>query len=106
LAACYRQEQAGLRLFVRLTPRSSCDAIEGVATLDNGREVLKVKVRAVPEKGKANAALIKLVAKKLDVARSGVTIASGATARLKSLRIEGDATVLATRVKALTGSGI
>ena len=93
-----------MRLFVRLTPRSSRDAIEGVMALDDGREVLKVKVRAVPEKGRANAALIKLVAKKLDVARSGVTIASGATARLKSLRIEGDAAVLASRVKALTGS--
>ncbi len=105
MAACYRKEKTGLRLFVRLTPGSSRDAIEGVVALDDGREVLKVKVRAVPEKGKANAALVKLVAKKLDVTRSGVTIASGSTARLKSLRIAGNAAVLATRVKALVRSG-
>jgi len=95
-----REEQGGLRLFVRLTPRSSRDAVEGPVTLDDGRVVLKVRVRAVPEKGRANAALIKLIAKKLDVARSGVTIAAGATARLKSLRIEGDAKALGRQVAA------
>jgi len=63
--------------------------------------VLRVRVRAVPDKGKANAAVIMLVAKALDVPRSAVTLVSGDTARLKTIKIEGDAAALATRIEAL-----
>ena len=50
---------------------------------------LKVAVSQVAEKGKANAAICKLVAESLGLARSAVTVSSGATASLKVLRIEG-----------------
>ncbi|MGD9502903.1 MAG: DUF167 family protein, partial [Methyloceanibacter sp.] len=48
-------------LKVRLTPKSSRDAIEGLAEF-GGETVLKARVRAVPEAGRANAALEKLIA--------------------------------------------
>lgn len=86
----FRKEVDGLTLFVRLTPKSAKDAIEGVETTDDGREHLKARVRAVPEDGKANAALIKLLAKWLDVTPRNITIAAGATSRLKQIRLEGD----------------
>jgi uncharacterized protein YggU (UPF0235/DUF167 family) len=60
-------------------------------------------VRALPDKGKANAALEKLVAEWLGVPRSTVSVSAGATQRLKTLRIDGDATALAARIRALLG---
>lgn len=52
--------------------------------------VLKARVRAVPDKGKANAALSKLVAGWLGVPASRVTLVSGHRARRKTLAIEGE----------------
>jgi uncharacterized protein (TIGR00251 family) len=82
---------------VRLTPKSVKDAIEGVEETDDGRFHLKARVRAVPENGKANAALAKL----LGIAARDVTIAAGATSRLKQVRISGDPDELALRLTVL-----
>jgi len=66
--------------------------------------VLRVRVKAVPDKGKANAAVIALVAKALGVPRSRISVAAGETARLKTLAVEGDGTLLATKLAVITGS--
>ena len=58
--------------------------------LSDGKPVLVVRVRAIPEDGAANAALEKLVAKAAGVAKSRVSVMSGMTQRVKTLRIEGD----------------
>jgi len=86
---------------VRLTPRGGRDAIEGVAVLDDGRAVVKARVRAAPDKGAANAALEALIAKALDVPRSAVSVIAGGTSRIKLLTIDGDPARLAERIKAL-----
>ena len=70
---------------VRVTPRSSRDAIEGV---DDAGE-LRVRVTAPPTDGAANAAVIKLLAKELGVPKGAVNVAAGATSRHKRLRIDG-----------------
>jgi uncharacterized protein len=80
----------GCRLLVRLTPKSSRDAIQGVETLADGRVFLKARVRAVPEKGAANAALVRLLSKALRLPASAVGISAGATSRLKTVQIELD----------------
>ena len=82
--------EAHLRLEVRLTPRAARDAIEGETRLSDGRVVLAARVRALPEDGAANEALMRLIAKSCGVPRSSVTLVGGATSRLKTLRIEGD----------------
>jgi uncharacterized protein (TIGR00251 family) len=97
----FRKERDGITLFVRLTPKSARDAIEGVEATDDGRAHLKARVRAVPEDGKANAALEKLLAKWLGLAPRDISIASGATSRLKQIRISGDPEVLALKLVAL-----
>jgi uncharacterized protein (TIGR00251 family) len=84
----------GIALDVRLTPRSARDAIEGIECRADGRAVLKVRVRAAPLEGKANEALRQLVAKALGIAPRQVELAAGSTARLKRLRIVGDAQTL------------
>ena len=91
----------GLTLHVRLTPKSSRDALEGVETLADGQTVLKARVRAVPEDGKANDALIALVAKSLKTPSSRIRIASGATSRHKVLALEGDGAELSAKLEAL-----
>lgn len=84
----------GIRLRIRLTPGSSADRIEGLATLSDGAEIIAARTRAVPEDGKANLALQKLVAKAMSVRRGDVRIASGHKARIKLIEIEGDPAAL------------
>lgn len=76
---------------MRLTPNAAKDALEGAGADAAGRVYLKARVRAVPEDGKANAALCALLAKTLGVAKSAVTVERGATARLKAVKVVGDA---------------
>ncbi len=95
----------GLALTVRLTPKSARDALEGIEQLADGRAVLKVRVRAVPEAGAANAALIRLVAKSLAMPAGAISLETGATGRVKTLFLNGDAEALETRLLALLGAG-
>ena len=82
-------EEARCRLAVRLTPRGGADRIDGWETDAAGREHLKVRVRAAPVEGEANAALEALLAKALDLPRRAVRVEKGATARLKQVAVEG-----------------
>lgn len=86
-----------MRLRVRLTPKGGRDAIDGWWTDGSGR-ALKARVAAPPEDGKANAALIGLLARTLDVAKSDVRIASGTTSRIKTIEVSGDDALLAARL--------
>jgi len=79
----------GLKLAIRLTPKASRDDIDGVETDGEGRCYIRARVRALPEKGKANKALIALVAKRSGIAKSLITMDSGETSRLKTLFVEG-----------------
>ena len=80
----------GVALTVRLTPRGGRDAIDGIAVLADGRCVLKARVRAPASEGEANAELVRLIARALDVAPRSVALAAGATARIKRLTIAGE----------------
>ena len=84
-----------------MTPNASLDRIDGPETLADGTTVLRLRVRAVPEGGKANAAVILLLAKALGLPRSAVTLVAGDTARLKTVHLDGDPEDLAARVAAL-----
>jgi len=95
----FRLAKGSVELFVRLTPRSSGDEIGKVEATADGRTHLAARVRAVPDKGKANAALEKLVADWLGVPRSTVAVSAGATQRLKTVRIEGDAQAICALVR-------
>jgi len=73
---------------VRLTPKASADRVGDTRKLPNGDEQLVVYVTAPPEDGKANEAMIRLLAKHLNVAASRLTIMRGQTNRNKLVRIE------------------
>ena len=69
---------------VKVIPKSSKTELAGY--LPDG--TWKVKVAAVPEKGKANQALCEFLAGHLGVAKSKVRIISGETSHLKRVRVE------------------
>ncbi len=72
-------------LRVRLAPNSSCCKIGGIFVDPNGDEWLKISVISVPEKGKANHELIKLLAKELKIAKSQIEIIGGELDRYKKI---------------------
>ncbi len=83
-----------ITLRLRVIPNAAHDRIEGFETLADGTSVLKLRVRAVPDKGKANAAVVALLARALGIPRSAVELVAGETARLKTVRVDADATAL------------
>lgn len=93
------ETDVGLR--VRLSPKGSRDKIENLVTLADGRQVLTARVRAIPERGQANAALEKLIAKSIGVAPARVVVTSGKKDRIKTVRITGDCAELITALSAL-----
>jgi hypothetical protein len=89
----------GLVLRVRLAPKSSRDEIAGREDTAEG-PALRARVRAVPEDGRANAALEKLVADWLDVARTAVAVTGGAKSRVKRVTVAGEAGALMRTLEA------
>jgi uncharacterized protein YggU (UPF0235/DUF167 family) len=88
----------GVVLVVRLTPRARHDAIEGLGEAAGPREtttVLRATVTAPPEDGKANAALLSLLAKICRLPKSAFSIVGGATHRVKRVHVRGDPAALA-----------
>jgi len=90
----WRMGATGLIVRIRLTPKASKDAIEGIEETADG-PALKARVRAVPEDGAANAAITRVLADWLGVAKSSVMLTSGGKSRVKTLTVTGDGTALA-----------
>jgi uncharacterized protein YggU (UPF0235/DUF167 family) len=88
-------------LHIRVTPNAGRDALEGALARDDGTMVLGVRVKAVPEDGKANAAVTALLAKALRVSKSSISVIAGHTARQKTLAVTGDPAELAAALEAL-----
>lgn len=80
----------GLRIAVKATPRASANRVRGVARDASGVVSLLVSVTAVPEDGKANKAVIAILAKRWRLAKSAIEIVQGATDRRKVLEITSD----------------
>lgn len=94
----------GVSLTVRLTPKGGRDAIDGIETMSDNRAVLKIRVRAAPSEGEANAALIKLIARAVGVPPRDVSLVAGATARIKRLNISGDGPTLVAALEKIATS--
>lgn len=97
----FRLTPEGFLLSLRVTPNAGRDAIDGVETRDDGATVLRLRVAAVPDKGKANAAVIALLAKSLGVPKSSMILVSGETARLKTVRVNSPTEAVLTKLAAM-----
>jgi len=86
VATLFRRVVEGWVLQVHLTPNASKNEINEITFAGNiGR--LKVKVRAVPEKGKANKALCEVLAKNFGLPKSSLEVISGHKSRTKGVLI-------------------
>lgn len=100
-AGAFEPVADGVRLSLRVTPKASRNAIAGLADTASGGRVLKVSVTAVPENGKANDAVVKLLAKAWKLPRTSLTVVAGATDRNKIVHVAGDPAELMRRLLAL-----
>lgn len=100
---CWRLVPGGAEIRVRAQPNASKDAVEGLGEDAAGQAFLKVRIRAVPEKGKANAAIEQVLAKALGVPKSAVSVDKGETQRIKTVRISADPSI-AGALETLTGA--
>jgi uncharacterized protein YggU (UPF0235/DUF167 family) len=78
-----------LTLTIRVTPRADVDAVVGWRSI--ARDELSVRIRAVPEGGKANAATLKTLACSLGIPKSAMKLVRGHGSRLKVVAFEMDA---------------
>jgi uncharacterized protein len=88
----------GVRLAVRLTPKASAERIVGLADEADGGVVLKVAVTAAPEGGKANAALLKLLARAFRLPARDFAVVRGQSDRRKTVAVTGAPAALAARI--------
>ena len=79
-----RETDGTVVITVRVTPRASRDVIEG-----EFQGMLKVRLTAPPVEDRANAALVRLLAARLNVPRSAVRILAGEKGRVKRVEISG-----------------
>jgi uncharacterized protein (TIGR00251 family) len=90
----------GVRVAVRVTPKAKRDAIAGLKPTAGGGSELAVQLTAAPEKGRANEALLELLAREWRVPRRILTLAAGAGGRHKAVLVKGDGAVLRPRLAA------
>lgn len=79
-----RETPEGVELSVRVAPRASKNELCGM----HG-DALRVRLQAPPVDGKANKALVRLLARTFDVPPSSVRILRGETGRLKRVLVRG-----------------
>jgi uncharacterized protein (TIGR00251 family) len=99
----FKPDDRGGLLFIRVTAKSARQEIAGIFAGVDGKLSLQVKVRAQPEKGKANEAAIELLADALGLPKRAFAITAGETDRLKTIRITGDAAAIRQKLITLIG---
>ncbi len=95
----FNAAKGGVRVSLRVQPGAGRNGIDGVAAGAEGSPVLKLRVTAVPEGGKANAAVVKILAKAWKVPKSSIVITAGANNRNKTVLIAGDPGALMRRLR-------
>jgi uncharacterized protein len=87
----------GLRVAIRLSPRAKADRLLAIAAREGGR-VVKASVTAPAEGGRANEALLQLLARVWHLPRRDFSIVAGAASRNKSVRIAGNPRQLTDKI--------
>ncbi|MBC8201017.1 MAG: DUF167 domain-containing protein [Planctomycetes bacterium] len=74
----------GVKIFIKVVPNASRDELSGVIG-----DRLKVRVKSPPESGKANTAVVLLLAKFLDVKKNTLAISQGTSSAHKTIIVRG-----------------
>ena len=91
----------GLCVAVRLTPRAKADRVLAIAATAEGKRVVKASVTAPPESGRANEALLQLLAQAWRLPRRNLAIVGGGASRYKTVSVAGNPQQLSDRIGAL-----
>ena len=98
-AGPFRPSPDGVRVQLKVTPKAKRSQFGGLLDEPDGGKALKVSVTAAPEGGKANEAVIALMAREWGVAKSAISVVSGATDRRKLVEIRGPSQELLARLQ-------
>ena len=71
------------KIKIKVTPNSIRDEISGYL----GEDILKIKIKAKPIKGKANTYLLRYLSKELKIPQKNLSIVKGKTSRIKILEV-------------------
>lgn len=74
-------------LRIKVIPKSSKNEIVEIMQDSEGEETIKIRIKAVPEKGKANKELIKFISKELAIPSENISILSGKNDQLKLIKV-------------------
>jgi len=95
-----------VRVAVRLNPKASAAGIDGVGIDGDGTARLRARVTAAPERGKANGALIALLAREWRLPKGRMRVTAGVASRCKTVTIAGaPKTLMATLRTWMAGLG-
>ena len=94
----------GLRVAIRVTPRAKFDRLLGIAATADGGRMLKAAVTAPAQDGRANEALLQLLARAWGLPRRSLSIVAGAASRSKAVRVAGDPSQLIVKLSAAISS--
>ncbi len=99
--AFVRNHLDGVEIHIRATPNAKVEKIDGVENRDDGNQYLKIKIRAIPEDGAANDAIIKIIAKTLKIPKSDIELKAGQKGRTKCLLVKNKNLDIEAIIKAL-----
>jgi len=87
-----------MRDLARDVRQSRRQAVEGLVRDADGAKLLKIADNAAPNDGKANQAVLAMLARTIGIARSRLSLVSGATARKKVIKLDAVDAALLTRL--------
>lgn len=90
---------------LRVTPKAASARIGGVGEDAQGRRFLRVHVTEAPEKGKANAAVVKLIARAWRLPKSVIEVVSGESDRNKTVAVRGEPEALMAQLQSFLKDG-
>jgi uncharacterized protein len=99
MALPFSSGRAGVDLAVRVAPKAAQDRVLGLSPEAGGGASLKLAIHAPPEDGRANAALLRLLAVHFGLRKGDLTLKAGAASRRKLVHIAGDPAILCACLK-------
>lgn len=75
-------------LRIKVIPKSSKTELSEIMEDSSGEKTYKIRIKAAPEKGKANAELITFLSQQLEISKENISIISGKTEQLKLVKIK------------------
>jgi uncharacterized protein len=94
MTSFFSKQPDGLRIYVKVQPGASKNAVEEVISDPQGQHYIRLRVTAPPEKGKANIAVAEMLAEAWDIPISTISLVARETSRFKVFHIRGNPDLL------------